>query len=70
MPNAGSRFCSDHFKQSDFYENHGGNYKLTLKNNAISLVVQTDLQFTLHYCLLNCSPANHRKTKIYIFLQI
>jgi len=41
--NAESRLCSDHFKQSDFYENHRVNYKLTLKNYAISLVFQTDL---------------------------
>jgi len=61
VPNAVSDVCSDHFKQSDFYKNNGGNYKVSLKNEAISLVFKTDLQFTLHYCQLNCFPANHKK---------
>lgn len=61
MPNGISRLYSNNFKQSDFYKNNGGNYKLSLKNEAISLAFQTDLQFTLHYCQLNCFPANYKK---------
>ncbi|CAI6375176.1 unnamed protein product [Macrosiphum euphorbiae] len=41
VPNAGSRLCSDHFERSDFYDNPGGSYKLTLKNYAIPSVHST-----------------------------
>lgn len=63
-PNSGSRLCSDHFKQSDFYENPGGSYKLTLKNDAIPSIFQFSVHSTLLPTKLFSSEPQEKKNVI------
>jgi len=63
LPNAGSRLCSDHFKRSDFYDNPGGSYKLTLKNDAIPSVFEPSVHSTLLPTKLFSNEPQEKKKK-------
>jgi len=63
VPNPGSRLCSDHFKRSDFYDNPGGSYKLTLKNDAIPSVFEPSVHSTLLPTKLFSNEPQEKKKK-------
>lgn len=64
VPNGGSRLCSDHFNRSDFYDNPGGSYKLTLKNDAILSFFEPSVHSTLLPTKLFSNEPQERKKNV------
>lgn len=63
IPSYSSRLCSIHFQTSDFYNNPGGSYKLTLKENAVPSVFQISIHSTLLPTRLFCNEPPIKKIK-------
>jgi len=55
IPSKNSWLYHEHFKSSDFYENPGGSYKLTLKSNAVRSIFQLSVHSTLIPTKLFCN---------------
>jgi len=65
IPNKNSRLCHVHFKSSDFYENPGGSYKLSLKSDAVPSIFEVSIHSTLIPTKLFCNgPPPQKKKKI------
>lgn len=64
IPNKYSRLCHEHFKTSDFYQNPGGSYKLTLKSDAVPSIFQLSIHSKLIPTKLfsNGPPLKKKKT--------